>query len=465
LDQRGVIVRVGEFVLHSDWRQAQDRALAALEMPGIVVVFGPAGVSGPFLRELMAGLRERGRAVTFFVPRAEFVRWWPPSGALIIEDAAQMDAALLEAICRPPGRRIVLGGLPASALAELPAPLTPAPLTVVTLEPLSPGTAAAPRSSARTNARVAIESGGLDSALAELPALLTPAPLSVVPLEPLSPGTAAVPRSSSGSYARLTIATAAAPRSSSLSNARVAITNAVLAVIGVFGARMVIASGVLAATSVAGALLWTRAPWAPPAPSPFASEQPGDATSAASTVPMPLGDAGRPGVVASLAVPPVPVIAQTGPRSGSEPTPPKLQGRPSPRPDSLEALNLPPSAAIATPPSEPAATSGNAPQLLPDKAPIRVRVSYPPRSAAARQEAAGVVRLLRGGGLAASDPAPAARVAGRAGITYFFAEDRDGARRVEHDLDESFGPARLSPAARGAPLPRPGTIEVLVPAK
>jgi len=31
-----------------------------------------------------------------------------------------MDAALLEAICRPPGRRIVLAGLPASALAEHP---------------------------------------------------------------------------------------------------------------------------------------------------------------------------------------------------------------------------------------------------------------------------------------------------------------------------------------------------------
>lgn len=75
------------------------------------------------------------------------------------------------------------------------------------------------------------------------------------------------------------------------------------------------------------------------------------------------------------------------------------------------------------------------------------------------------MRLLRGGGLAASDPAPAARVAGKAGITYFFAEDRDGARRVEHNLGEGFGPSRLSPAARGAPLPRPGTIEVLVPAR
>ncbi len=143
-------------------------------------------------------------------------------------------------------------------------------------------------------------------------------------------------------------------------------------------------------------------------------------------------------------------------------------------PESRQALNVPPAAAIAPPPltetsratpPEPAARSGNAPQLLPDNAPILVLVSYAPRSAAARQEAAKLVRLLRSGGLAASDPAPAARVAGKAGITYFFAEDRDGARRVERDLGEGFGPARLSPPAPGESLPRPGTIEVLVPAR
>jgi hypothetical protein len=112
-----------------------------------------------------------------------------------------------------------------------------------------------------------------------------------------------------------------------------------------------------------------------------------------------------------------------------------------------------------------AAPSGSAPQLVPENAPIRVLVSYPPRSDAARQEAVELVRLLRGGGLAASDPAPAARVAGKGGITYFFAEDRDGAKRVEHDLGEVFGPSRQSPPAPGEPLPRPGTIEVLVPAR
>jgi hypothetical protein len=174
LDQRGVLDGARAVVMDAVWREAHDRAQAALEMPGIVVVLGPAGVSGNFLQEFMAGLRERGRAVTF-VPRPDLPRWWPAGSALVIEDAAQMDAALLEAICRPLGRRVVLAGLPASALAELPAPLAPAPLTVVTLEPLSPQTAAA--ISSMNKAWVAIESGVLASALAKLPAPLIPAPL------------------------------------------------------------------------------------------------------------------------------------------------------------------------------------------------------------------------------------------------------------------------------------------------
>jgi KTSC domain-containing protein len=128
-----------------------------------------------------------------------------------------------------------------------------------------------------------------------------------------------------------------------------------------------IASGVLAATGVAGALLWTRAPWAPPAPAPSrlaalqpavelpgspsappepapsASEQPGEATSAISPVPLPAGDEDRPGIVTSLELP-----AQTGPRSGSEPVRPQLQAGPSPGSESRQELNVPP--AVATPP-------------------------------------------------------------------------------------------------------------------
>ncbi|MGH8276016.1 MAG: hypothetical protein ACRETH_04905 [Steroidobacteraceae bacterium] len=406
------------------WRQALDRALAALEMPGIVVVLGPANnFRTIFLRDLETELRERGCPVTFTFLRADLPE--PPAGAdgvLVIEDGARMDRAMLEAICRTPGRRVVLAGPPAFVFDEL-----PAPLTVVTFEPLPLGTAVAPSSSVWSGLRVA-----------------------------------------------------------SWSNAQTAI-----------------ASLVFCLTGVAAGLLWTRAPWPPPAPAPSriaavqptlelppaagsppeplevalaeaaiapppapsATEKPGVATSAVWPVPVPARDDDRPGVDTSLELPPAPVVGETRPRSGSGPPPPQLQAEPMPVPDNLEALNLPPAPAIVTPPFEPAAASGNAPQLLPENAPIRVLVSYARRSAAARRKAVKFVRLLRGGGLPASDPAPAARVRGKAGITYFFAEDRDGARRVEHALGEGFGPARLSPPASAEALPRPGTIEVLVPAR
>ncbi|MGH6813388.1 MAG: hypothetical protein ACREDM_13970 [Methylocella sp.] len=224
-------------------------------------------------------------------------------------------------------------------------------------------------------------------------------------------------------------------------------------------AGVAIVSVVLAVMWVAVALLWT------PEHAPSASKQSVDATSAILPAPMHAGDKDHPGIGTSPELPAAPVVALTGPRSGIEPAPRQLQAEPSPVPNSRQALYVPPAAAIAAPPSEPAAPSRNAPQLLPDNAPIRVLVSYAPRSAATTQDATELVRLLRGDGIEASDPAPAARVAGKTGIIYFFAEDRDGAARVEHDLGERFGPTRLSPPAPGEPLPRPGTIEVLVPAR
>jgi hypothetical protein len=162
LDQRGVLGGAGSVVPDAAWRQPHDSALAALEMPGIVVVLGPAGVRGPFLQELTAGLREHGHAVTF-VPGADLLEPQAAAGStLVIEDAARMDAAMLEAICRAPGRRVVLAGLPVFALPELPARLTVVTLAPLgTFEPQSPGTTAAPSSSSRINARGAFASGVL----------------------------------------------------------------------------------------------------------------------------------------------------------------------------------------------------------------------------------------------------------------------------------------------------------------
>ncbi len=202
-----------------------------------------------------------------------------------------------------------------------------------------------------------------------------------------------------------------------------------------------------------------------PPPNSSASKQLGGATSAASAAPMPAGDEDRPGIGTSLEQPAVPEIAQTEPRSGSEPAPPQLQAGPSPGPDSRRGAELPPAAVIAArrPSRRPR------PEAPPNCSP-RTRRSgcwSATRPAALRpgRRRPGSCACCAAAGSRRATRHPHTRVRGNAGITYFFAEDRDGARRVEHDLDEGFGPARLSPAARGAPLPRPGTIEVLVPAR
>jgi hypothetical protein len=113
-----VIVRDGAVVQYAVWRQALDRALAALDMPSIVVVLGPANdVRMIFLKDLEAGLRERGRAVTFL--RAELPEPLAVAASvLFIEDTARMDRAMLESICRAPGRRIVLAGPPLSSCSR-----------------------------------------------------------------------------------------------------------------------------------------------------------------------------------------------------------------------------------------------------------------------------------------------------------------------------------------------------------
>jgi hypothetical protein len=119
------------------------------------------------------------------------------------------------------------------------------------------------------------------------------------------------------------------------------------------GARVVIVTWVFAAIWVAVALLWTPTP---PEPAPSASDPPGA----------------------------VPLIAQTEPRSDSEPVPPQLEAESSPGSDSRQVLNVPRAAPDANQlpshvpllaeapramPRESEAPSGSAPQLLPENAP------------------------------------------------------------------------------------------------
>ena len=97
------------------------------------------------------------------------------------------------------------------------------------------------------------------------------------------------------------------------------------------------------------------------------------------------------------------------------------------------------------------------------QAPVHVTVSYPPGDKDAEQLAMILVQHLRERGLAADDPVPGPRATG-AGITYYFAEDRDGARAVERILGGLMGSSRLLARRDGDPLPRPGSVLVAMPA-
>lgn len=151
--------------------------------------------------------------------------------------------------------------------------------------------------------------------------------------------------------------------------------------------------------------------------------------------------------------------ASTAPVQAPEHPPPGDEAALPMRQDSLS----PPAAPVEKEAShalEPAAS----PSGLPDGAAIHVIVSYAAGDEGGRQRAIGAVRALRGGGLVASDPVSDAHRSAESGIAYFYEEDRENAARVEHGLHEQFGSLHRTRPAPGAPMPRPGTILLLVSA-
>ena len=120
----------------------------------------------------------------------------------------------------------------------------------------------------------------------------------------------------------------------------------------------------------------------------------------------------------------------------------------------------PPATLVAPEPAKPASTALGS---LPVQAPVHVTVSYPPNDKDVEQLAIILVQHLRERGLAADDPVPGSRATG-AGITNYFAEDRDGALAVEHLLGGLMGSGRLMARRDGDPLLPPGIVLVAIPA-
>jgi hypothetical protein len=101
---------------------------------------------------------------------------------------------------------------------------------------------------------------------------------------------------------------------------------------------------------------------------------------------------------------------------------------------------------------------------LPVNAPTHVTVNFPRDDPDAEQLAGALAQHLRGRGLSVGNPSSIPRRPTEPSIAYFFDEDHDGAVAVERILGGLLGKSRLVPRPQADPLPRPGSIVVVMPA-
>lgn len=176
-----------------------------------------------------------------------------------------------------------------------------------------------------------------------------------------------------------------------------------------------------------------------PAPSPRAA--PDDRLAAAPSAKFSQIDAAAAGL--AVAGPAITVMASEGSRSSVKPLP---------------AFN---------PGAMPSAESygGFAPNRLfplPTATPIRVVISYPRGNLKAAARAAELARTLTSMGFLAEDPIPVLSRAAAPSISFFFAQDRDGAVEISHKLASAFGQPRLIVLSPRSAIPRPGTVEIMI---
>jgi hypothetical protein len=102
--------------------------------------------------------------------------------------------------------------------------------------------------------------------------------------------------------------------------------------------------------------------------------------------------------------------------------------------------------------------------VLPSGAMIRVVITYPRGTAEAAQRAASLAAGLSEAGLAVGVPFPIGRQAAGPELNYFFREDREAALQVGVIGAGQLGQTEPRLGRMGGALPRPGTIEVGLPA-
>ncbi len=113
----------------------------------------------------------------------------------------------------------------------------------------------------------------------------------------------------------------------------------------------------------------------------------------------------------------------------------------------------------------PSVTLGSTTAGLPTGIVPHVVLSYQHGDAQAERRGLDAAHALRAAGLSASDPVPVLGRITDPGITYFFAEDEQGAAEISRALGGVFGKGRVVALRANEPLPRPGTIEVQIPSE
>lgn len=192
---------------------------------------------------------------------------------------------------------------------------------------------------------------------------------------------------------------------------------------------------------------------AAPVPPPGASDEPPPGASAEivspGTAPVPQADA------------PPATFPADGPIVAMPPGP-----RPLPNEETTSAAPPAPLPAVGpTPAFQATASAADVPVSLPASTPLRVVLSYPRGDARAAAHGAELARTLRSSGFMVGDPIPVPEKVTEPQINFFFLQDRPGAEDIGRRLDGRWGQADLVLLPQRNVLPRPGTIEIMVPAK
>lgn len=441
-------------VEHRAWREARDQVLASVRSGGgLILVLGLPGTGKSLLlRELADMLRNAGYDVLLQlrgdipIEAAETANGGseqPRPRVVLIDEADRITGAALERLGHLGARSFVLAGLAGSEgrLDRL-----PSPATIVRLAPLPPdeiGAFVAARL-ARTDrltltlteqaaSRLAAHSGGMPrvadmliGAAAFLAAAEGATRVEAWHIDraaalrdgddtlPAAPPAQVQAGDAQHRKAGLDVQTSTPSFKRTLTHRQVAILCAAVGIVTLYGWLSLQPSGYVQQSQLA-----------PARPSEMPTELPGPERTAAA------GD-GRSGVTAL--VPPVrPTMSPIAPASPAAAIIPQSDG-----------------------------TGLSDAQMLPVGAPAHVIIFYVLGDAGAEVRAVDLVHELRSKGMSVGDPVAVPRRAGRPGVRYFFAEDRETANTV---LEQAGLPAgdMVAGGIRPGFLPRPGMIEVTVP--